>query len=82
MAERRKLTPFEQEVAKLATRLVSARRPWTLRKARRTFEVLYVRHVVDALGGDKRKAARKLGISYSALKEKVRADYLRRQSGD
>ena len=77
MPSRKKLTPFEDDTATLAARLVKLRRPWQLRKARRVFETFYVQHVLDSVEGDREKAARLLGISHSSLKTKIRADYTR-----
>jgi DNA-binding NtrC family response regulator len=49
--------------------------PWSLRKARRYFEVDYIHDVLKRYP-DRRQAARVLGISHSALKEKLSRKYL------
>jgi DNA-binding NtrC family response regulator len=53
----------------------STRSPWSLRKARRYFEVDYIHEVMKHFP-DRRDAARVLGISHSALKEKLARRYL------
>ena len=76
--QRRNLTDFEEKTVELCAILATRRKPWSLREARRSFEVLYVEHVLAAVGGDQRRAGRVLGVSFSSVKNKIRADYLRR----
>jgi transcriptional regulator with PAS, ATPase and Fis domain len=59
----------------LAKKLEGLRRPWTLRKARQTFERLYVDLVMARYGGDRERVCKALDISMSSLKEKLRKGY-------
>lgn len=63
---------FKAEVEELVNKLASARRPWSLRRARRLFEKSYAEHIIRRSGGDRQKAATRLDIGFSTLKEKIR----------
>ena len=63
---------FTTEVRKLLHQLTTARRPWTLRKARREFERAYVNYVIRLSDDERPRAAKRLKIGFSTLKEKIR----------
>jgi DNA-binding NtrC family response regulator len=63
---------FKAEIRDLLERLTSARRPWALRKARRDFERSYVNYIIRASDEDRQRAAKRLKIGFSTLKEKIR----------
>jgi DNA-binding NtrC family response regulator len=60
------------DLTALAEELASAKKPWSLRDARRAFERSYVQYVVAVTGGDRGAAAQRLDIGFSTLKEKIR----------
>lgn len=60
------------DLTALAEELASARKPWSLRDARRAFERSYVQYVIAVSGGDRSQAAERLDIGFSTLKEKIR----------
>jgi len=62
-----------EQLEQLGQRLRAHRRSGpVLRTARREFEAYVITEVLEQVGGDKRAAARRLRISYSSLKAKVR----------
>lgn len=63
---------LRKEMERLLERLTTARRPWSLRRARRAFERAYVEYVLSRNEGDRHAAAEKLDIGFSTLKEKIR----------
>lgn len=63
---------MKTEIEKLVDRLTSARRPWSLRRARHEFERSYVQYVIQRSNGDRGRAAERLDIGFSTLKEKIR----------
>ena len=65
---------FTNEVRELLKQLTSARRPWTLRKARREFERAYVNYVIRLSDDERQSAAKRLKIGFSTLKEKIREE--------
>lgn len=65
-------TTFKTEVEELVTKLMTTRRPWSLRRARRAFEKSYAEHMIRRSNGDRQKAASRLDIGFSTLKEKIR----------
>jgi DNA-binding NtrC family response regulator len=64
---------FRTEVQELVEKLTTARRPWSLRKARQEFERSYVNHIIRRSDMDRQRAASRLDIGFSTLKEKIRA---------
>jgi DNA-binding NtrC family response regulator len=64
---------FRAEVQELLDKLTSSRRPWSLRKARQEFERSYVNHIIRRSDMDRQRAASRLDIGFSTLKEKIRA---------
>lgn len=62
---------FKQQVAALAKKLVGARTPWALRRARQEFEKLYIDYVMFRVDNNRRRAVAMLDISLSSLKEKI-----------
>ena len=64
---------FRAEVQELVEKLTTARRPWSLRKARQEFERSYVNHIIRRSDMDRQRAASRLDIGFSTLKEKIRA---------
>jgi len=71
-AKRQESKKLIAELTALAEELASARKPWSLRDARRAFERAYVDYVIALSGGDRGQAADRLGIGFSTLKEKIR----------
>ncbi|HLU65583.1 MAG TPA: helix-turn-helix domain-containing protein [Kofleriaceae bacterium] len=71
-ARRQESKKLIAELTALAEELGSARKPVTLRDARRAFERIYVQYVIAASGGDRSAAAERLDIGFSTLKEKIR----------
>jgi DNA-binding NtrC family response regulator len=65
-------TTFRRKVDHLCDLLTGKTRGRELRRARHLFERIYIDYIIGTCEGDKRKAARQLGISYSALKTKLR----------
>lgn len=65
-------TTFKTEVEELVNKLMSTRRPWSLRRARRQFEKSYAEYMIRRSNGDRQKAASRLDIGFSTLKEKIR----------
>ena len=63
---------FETEINELMAKLMTTRRPWTLRRARRVFERSYVEYMIRRSGDDRKRAATRLSIGFSTLKEKIR----------
>ncbi len=63
---------LKAEIRDLLERLTAARTPWALRKARREFERSYVNYVIRACDEDRQRAAKRLKIGFSTLKEKIR----------
>lgn len=63
---------FQEEVSALVDKLMSTRRPWSLRRARRQFEKSYAEYMIRRSNGDRQKAASRLDIGFSTLKEKIR----------
>ena len=63
---------FRAEVEALVDKLTSARRPWALRRARQEFERSYVNHIIRRSDMDRQRAATRLDIGFSTLKEKIR----------
>ena len=63
---------FRTEVAALVETLIRSRRPWPLRRARRQFERFYTEYVIRRSDDDRHRAARRLSIGFSTLKEKIR----------
>ena len=63
---------FQTEVEELVAKLQSTRRPWSLRRARRAFEKSYAEYMIRRSNGDRQKAATRLDIGFSTLKEKIR----------
>lgn len=63
---------FRAEVDALVEKLLSSRRPWSLRRARRRFERSYTEHMIRRSNNDRHRAATRLGIGFSTLKEKIR----------
>lgn len=63
---------FRAEVDQLMDKLTSARRPWSLRRARQEFERSYVNHIIRRSDMDRQRAAKRLDIGFSTLKEKIR----------
>ncbi len=64
---------FRAEVQELVDKLASARKPWSLRRARQEFERSYVNHIIRRSDMDRQRAATRLDIGFSTLKEKIRA---------
>jgi len=71
-AKRQESKKLIAELTALAEELASARKPWSLRDARRAFERSYVQYVIAVSGNDRGQAAERLGIGFSTLKEKIR----------
>lgn len=63
---------FKAEVDELVEKLITSRKQWSLRRARRQFEKSYAEHMIRRCGGDRQKAATRLDIGFSTLKEKIR----------
>ena len=63
---------FSAGVDALVKRLLKGTRVVPLRRARHVFERLYIEYAIAHSGGDRRKAAKALGIGFSTLKEKLR----------
>lgn len=63
------------ETNKVAVDLKNTRPPMRLRDARRRFERAYIDDVMSLYEGDKRRAARALGISFSSIKEKLQPGF-------
>lgn len=63
---------LEGEVQELVSKLLNARRPVSLRDARRQFERSYVEYIIRKYDGDRQKASERLDIGFSTLKEKIR----------
>ena len=60
-----------EELTQLGQELAGAKKPWSLKQARAAFERRYV-HYIIAISGGRTKAADRLDIGYSTLKEKIR----------
>lgn len=60
---------------KVPREIAKRKRPAKLRQARQRFERAYVLDVLNQYDGDRIKTARVLGISYSSLKSKLKADF-------
>ena len=65
-------TAFKSEVDDLVDKLMTTRRVWSLRRARRQFEKSYAEYMIRRSNGDRQKAAQRLDIGFSTLKEKIR----------
>lgn len=63
---------FRREVTSLLEQLVTSKKPWALRRARRNFERAYVDFIIGKCEGDRLAAADRLDIGFSTLKEKIR----------
>ena len=63
---------FKTEVEQLTSKLMSTQRPWSMRRARRSFERSYAEYMIRRSSGDRLKAAARLDIGFSTLKEKIR----------
>ena len=63
---------FKEEVDQLMNKLMSTQRPWSMRRARRQFERSYAEYMIRRSGGDRLRAAARLDIGFSTLKEKIR----------
>lgn len=63
---------FKAEVTELVEALMTTRRPWSLRRARRQFERSYTEYMIRRSGNDRHRAAERLQIGFSTLKEKIR----------
>jgi DNA-binding NtrC family response regulator len=63
---------FRSNVDDLVKQLLTAKKPWALRRARRNFERAYVEYVISRVGADRVSAAGVLDIGFSTLKEKIR----------
>ncbi|HET6612392.1 MAG TPA: helix-turn-helix domain-containing protein [Kofleriaceae bacterium] len=63
---------FKGEIEELYSKLTGSRRPWTLRRARKEFERFYVDYIINKSEGDRVRAAQRLDIGFSTLKEKIR----------
>lgn len=71
-ARRQESKKLIADLTALAEELATARKPWSLRDARRAFERSYVQYVIAVSGGDRSEAAERLDIGFSTLKEKIR----------
>ncbi|KKN30516.1 hypothetical protein LCGC14_0833410 [marine sediment metagenome] len=68
------MTPEKQlktQVDTLINTLISIKRPWHLRRARHAFEKFYTNFVLAKSDGNRDRAAKKLGIGFSTLKQKI-----------
>ncbi len=63
---------MKAEVDKLVAKLTTARKPWSLRRARHEFERSYVEYIIRRSDGNRSRAAERLDIGFSTLKEKIR----------
>lgn len=63
---------FKAEIDDLVNKLMTTRRPWSLRRARRQFERAYAEYMIRRSGNDRQRAATRLDIGFSTLKEKIR----------
>ena len=63
---------FKDEVDQLMNKLMSTQRPWSMRRARRQFERSYAEYMIRRSSGDRLRAAARLDIGFSTLKEKIR----------
>lgn len=63
---------FQDETTQLVTKLMTTQRPWSMRRARRSFERSYAEYMIRRSNGDRLKAAARLDIGFSTLKEKIR----------
>jgi DNA-binding NtrC family response regulator len=63
---------MKTEVEELIKKLTRTRRPWSLRRARHAFERSYVHYMIRRSEGDRTRAAERLDIGFSTLKEKIR----------
>ena len=63
---------MKAEIEKLVAKLTAARRPWSLRRARHEFERSYVEYIIRRSDGNRNRAAERLDIGFSTLKEKIR----------
>ena len=61
---------FEKEIKELMTKLMTTQRPWSMRRARRQFERSYAEYMIRRSNGDRLRAAGRLDIGFSTLKEK------------
>jgi DNA-binding NtrC family response regulator len=71
-AKRQESKKLIAELTALAEELATAKKPWSLRDARRAFERSYVEYVIAVSNGDRSQAADRLAIGFSTLKEKIR----------
>jgi len=71
-AKRQESKKLIADLTALAEELATAKKPWSLRDARRAFERSYVQYVIAVSGGDRAQAAGRLDIGFSTLKEKIR----------
>ena len=63
---------FHKEIEQLVDKLMGSPRPWSMRRARRHFERSYAEYMIRRAGGDRQRAAGRLDIGFSTLKEKIR----------
>ncbi len=63
---------LKAEIEDLVKKLTTARRPWTLRRARHVFERSYVNYMIRRSDDNRSRAAGRLDIGFSTLKEKIR----------
>lgn len=63
---------FQAEVEQLINKLMTTQRPWSMRRARRSFERSYAEYMIRRSNSDRQKAAARLDIGFSTLKEKIR----------
>ncbi|MCG8420492.1 MAG: hypothetical protein MJE77_21365 [Proteobacteria bacterium] len=63
---------FKAEIDDLMKKLQTTQRPWSMRRARRQFERSYAEYMIRRSGGDRQRAALRLDIGFSTLKEKIR----------
>jgi DNA-binding NtrC family response regulator len=63
---------FKAEIDDLVDKLLTTRRPWSLRRARRQFERAYTEYMIRRSDDDRHRAAERLDIGFSTLKEKIR----------
>lgn len=63
---------FKAEIEDLLNKLLTTKRPWSLRRARRVFECAYAEYIIRRSDNDRQRAALRLDIGFSTLKEKIR----------
>ncbi|MEM9489629.1 MAG: helix-turn-helix domain-containing protein [Myxococcota bacterium] len=70
---------FKKEIDELVVKLMTTQRPWSMRRARREFERSYAEYMIRRSGGERQRAAKRLDIGFSTLKEKIRREKVRRR---